>query len=66
MTPELLNTIINGGGTAILVVLVWDMRREQRERDDKIWALLDWLIRREGYDTERVLSRKRNSQDATD
>lgn len=58
MSPELINTIINGGGTAVLLVLVWDMRREQRERDDKIWALLEFLIRREGYDPASITSRK--------
>jgi hypothetical protein len=63
METEILNLLINAGGNAVLLFLVFDMRREQKSRDEKIWALLDWLIReraeRLGLDVPPALSAKR-------
>lgn len=30
VTPELINTLVNGGGIAVLIWLVWSLREEQR------------------------------------
>lgn len=50
MTPELLQLLVNGGGMAVLIWLVIDMRREAKE--DRLWMqnLLLYLVRREDPD----------------
>lgn len=45
MDLQLLNAIINGGGTAMIVYMLYDMRKQQNTRDQQIWALLEWLIK---------------------
>ena len=37
LTPETLQILVNGGGVAVLIYLVWDMRAEQRR-------VLGWLM----------------------
>jgi len=45
MTPaEILNLFINAGGTGILIWLVFDMRKEQRTVQVKIWQLLNRMV----------------------
>lgn len=44
MTPELLNLLVNLGGTAVLVWLVAEMRQEAKDERERTWALLSYLI----------------------
>lgn len=45
MTPEqILNLVINGGGTAVLIWLVAEMRKEANEERNRTWRLLNYLI----------------------
>lgn len=50
MDPEVVNLIVNLGGTGILAWLVLDMRREANAQREQTWALLEFLIRRENPD----------------
>lgn len=45
MSPELIQVIIDAGGTGILLWLVIDMRREAREDRKILWQLLAEQIR---------------------
>lgn len=45
LTPEILAAIIDGGASVVIVLMIWDMRREQKEMNRQIWALLDYLVR---------------------
>lgn len=57
MTPEqLFNLIVNGGGTAILIWLVIEMRREAKLEREWQQELLMYLIRRDdpNYDSQII------------
>jgi hypothetical protein len=43
---EVLKIILDGGFSAVIVFMLWDMRRESREQREQIWQLLDYLVRR--------------------
>lgn len=45
MDAELIKLLIEGGSSAVIVFMLWDMRREQREMNNRVWTLLDWLVR---------------------
>lgn len=42
----LFNLIVNGGGTAVLLFLVIEMRKEAARDRQQIWALLEYMVRR--------------------
>jgi len=43
---ELLKILVDGGFSAVIIYMLFDMRNEQRETNKQIWALLDYLVRR--------------------
>lgn len=51
---ELVNALLNGGGTALIVWLMLDMRREQREQQLRFWALFEYLVRAQGIDPDAI------------
>lgn len=51
---DLINAIINGGGTAVLVYMMYDMRKEQREQALRFWALFEYLVRSQGIDPKSI------------
>lgn len=54
MNTELLNILVQGGGTAILVWLVMDMRKSAQADRDQIWALLQYLIHKDNPNAASV------------
>lgn len=56
MNPELLNLIVNLGGTGILVWLVMEMRAEAKRDREQLWNLTVYLIKRDdpGFDSQIV------------
>lgn len=51
---SILNTLVNGGGTAIIVWLIMDMRREQREQQLRFWTLFEYLVKAQGIEIESI------------
>jgi hypothetical protein len=45
MDPEMIKLLIEGGSSAVIVFMIYDMRREQRSMNERIWTLLEWLVR---------------------
>jgi len=45
MDIELLKLLLEGGFSAVIIYMLMDMRREQKEMNKQIWALLDYLVR---------------------
>jgi hypothetical protein len=43
---ELIKILVDGGFSAVIVFMLYDMRRESREQREQIWQLLDYLVRR--------------------
>jgi hypothetical protein len=60
MDPELIKLLIEGGSSAVIVFMLYDMRREQRDMNARVWTLLEWLVRdkadAEGVPPPKMLS----------
>ncbi len=46
MDIELLKILLDGGFSAVIIFMLYDMRKEAREQRAQTWALLDYLVRR--------------------
>jgi len=44
---EILKLLVDAGASGVIIVMLWDMRREQRETNKQIWTLLEYLVRRD-------------------
>lgn len=44
---EILKILLDGGFSAVIIFMLWDMRKEAREQREQTWALLRYLIERD-------------------
>lgn len=45
MDLEIVKLLLDGGFAAVVIFMLYDLRKEQREMNRQIWALLDYLVR---------------------
>lgn len=45
MDIELFKLLLEGGSTAVIIYMVYDLRREQKELNARVWSLLEFLVR---------------------
>lgn len=74
MSPELVDLIVNLGGTGVLIWVVSqqskqlaDMRKEAREDRKLLWDMLSWLVRRDDSRTDiPILPSQKAKNDETE
>lgn len=44
---ELLKILLDGGFSAVIIFMLYDMRKEAREQREQTWTLLTYLIERQ-------------------
>lgn len=52
MNPEIINLVVNGGGTAVMIWVIVGMRddikalrEELREQNVRMWGLIEWAFK---------------------
>lgn len=47
MDLELFKILLDGGFSAVIIFMLYDMRKEAREQREQTWALLRYLVERD-------------------
>lgn len=54
MDIELLNAILNAGGSGFTIWFLIRLESRMAQRDQQMWALLEWLARQPRIDTSQI------------